>query len=134
MHCGVGEDSWESLGLQRSQNSLSKGNQSWVFIGKTDAEAEAPKPWSPDAKNWLTGKDPDGGQDRSQEEKGTTEDEMAGWDCYFNGHELERVLGVGDVQASLACCSPWDCIESDTTEWTEMNWMEGGKRPIFPKL
>ena len=84
-----------------------KGHQSWIFIGRTDAEAETPILWPPDAKNWLTGKDPDAGKDWGQEEKGTTEDEMAGWHQQLNGHEFEQALGVGDGQGSLACCSPW---------------------------
>ena len=97
-----------------------KGNQSWIFIGKT--EAEAPILWPPDAKNWLIGKDPDARKDWRQEEKGMTEDEMVGWHHWLNGHELEKALGVGDGQEGLACCSPWSCKETDTTEW--LNWTE----------
>ena len=78
-----------------------KGNKSRIFIGRTDAEAETPVPWPPDAKNWLTGKDPDAGKDWRQEEKGMTEDEMVGWHYWLNGHELEQALGVGDWQGSL---------------------------------
>ena len=91
-----------------------KGNQSWIFIGRTDAEAEAeaPKIWPPDVKNWLSGKDPDAGKAWRQE-KGTTEDEMVGWHYWLNGHEFEPTLGEG--QGSLACCSPWGCKELDTT-------------------
>ena len=99
-----------------------KGNQSWIFIGWTDAEAEALILWPPDAKNWLTGKDPDAGKDWRQEEKGTTENEMAGWHHRLNGHEFEQARGVFDGQGSLACCSPWGCKELDTTEW--LNWTE----------
>ena len=98
-----------------------KGNQSWVFIGRTDAEAEIPILWPPDAKNWLIGKDPDAGKDWRQEEKGTTEDEMVEWHHWLNGHEFEQALGVGDGQGSLACCSPWGRRESDTTE--QLNWI-----------
>ena len=83
-----------------------KGNQSWIFIGRTDAAAETPILWPPGAKNWLLGKDPDAGQDWRQEEKGMTEDEMVGWHKRFNGHELEQAPGVGDGQGSLVCCSP----------------------------
>ena len=97
-----------------------KGNQSWIFIGRTDAEAETAILWPPDVKNWLTGKDPDAGKDWKQEEKGTTEDEMVGWHHRLNGHEFEQALGVGDGQGSLACCSPWSHKESHTTEW--LNW------------
>ena len=99
-----------------------KGNQSWLFIGRTDAEAETPILWPPDAKNWLIGKDPDDGKDWWWEEKGTTEDEMVGWHHQFNGHELGQTPGDGEGQGSLACHSPWGCKESDTTEW--LNWTE----------
>ena len=84
-----------------------KGNQSWIFIGRPDAEAEAPILWPPDVKNWLTGKDPGAWKDWRQEEKGTTEDEMVGWHHRLNGHEFEQALGDGEGQESLACCSPW---------------------------
>ena len=93
----------------------SKGNQPWIFIARTDAEAEAPILWPPDVKNWLTGKDPDAGKDWWQE-KGMTEREMAGWHHWLNGHELEHTLGDGEGQGSLACCSPWFYQELDTTE------------------
>ena len=98
-----------------------KGDQSWIFIGRADAEAETPKLWPPDATNWLIGKDPDGGKDWRQEEKGTTEDEMVGWHHRLNGHEFERALGVGDGQGSLSCCSPWGLRGSDTTERLNLN-------------
>ena len=100
-----------------------KGNQSWIFIGRTDAEAEIPILWPPLAKNWLIGKDPDAGKNWRQEEKGTIEDEMVGWHHRLNGHEFEQALGVGDGQGGLACCSPLGCKHSDTTElsWTELN-------------
>ena len=98
-----------------------KGNQSWIFIGRTDAEAEAPKLWPPDnAKNWLIGKDPDAGKDWRQEEKGKTVDEMVGWHHWLNAHEFEQSLGDGGGQGSLECCSPWGQKESDTTE--QLNW------------
>ena len=93
-----------------------KGNQSWIFIGRTDAEAEAPILWSPDAQSWLTGKDPDAGKDWRQEEKGMTEDEMVGWHHWLNWHEFEQAPGDGEGQGSLACCSPGSCKESDMTE------------------
>ena len=99
---------------------IPKGNQCWIFIGRTDVEAEAPILWPPDAKNWFTGKDPDAGKDWRQEKKGTTEDEMAGWHHWLDGHEFEQALGVGDGQGSLACCSLWGCKELDTTEG--LNW------------
>ena len=95
-----------------------RGNQSWLFIGRTDAEVETPILWPPDAKNWLAGKDPGAGKDRRQEEKGTTEDEMVGWHHWLDEHE--QALGVGDGQGSLLCCSSWGHKESDRTEG--LNW------------
>ena len=86
-----------------------KGNQPWIFIGRADAEAEAPILWAPDVKNWLLGKDRNAGKDWRQEEKGVTEDEMVGWHHWLNGHELEKILEVGDGQGGLACSSPWCC-------------------------
>ena len=97
-----------------------KGNQPWIFIGRPDAEAEAPILWPPDAKSKLIGKDPDAGKDWKQEEKGITEDEMVGWHHQLDGHLFEQAPGVGDEQRSLACCSPSGGKESDMTEW--MNW------------
>ena len=99
-----------------------KGDQSWIFIGRTDAEAEALVLWPPDVKNWLIGKDPNAGKDWGQEEKGITEDEMVGWRPWLNGHEFEQAPGVGGGWESLACCSPWDRKESDTNE--RLNWSE----------
>ena len=93
-----------------------KGNQPWIFIGRTDAEAKAPILWPPNAKNWLIGKDPDAGKDWRQEEKGTTEDEMVGWHHRLNRHEFDQTQGDSEGQGRLACCSPWGCKESDTTE------------------
>ena len=93
-----------------------KWNQSWIFIGRTDAEAEALRLWPLDVKNWLTGKDPDAGKDWRQEETGTTEDEMVGWHHWLNGHESEQAPGVDDGQGSLACCSSWSGKGSDTTK------------------
>ena len=87
-----------------------KGGRTWIFIGRTDAEAEVPVLWPPDVKNWLIGKDSDAGEDWRQEEKGTTEDEMIGWYLWLDGHEFEQALGVGDGWGSLACCSPWGHI------------------------
>ena len=93
-----------------------KGSQSWIFIGRTEVEAETLILWPPDGKNWLIGKDPDAGKDWRREEKGTTEAEMVGWHHRLNGHEFEEAPGVGDGQGSLVCCSPLGCQESDTTE------------------
>ena len=96
----------------------SKGNQPCMFIGRTNAETEAPILWPPDAKSWLVGKDPDAGKDWGQEKKGTTEDEMIGWHHGFDGHEFEQTPGDSEGQVSLACCSPWEspCKGSDMTE------------------
>ena len=94
----------------------------WVFLGRTDAEAEAPILWPPHAKSWLIGKDPDAGRDSGQEEKGTTEDEMAGWHHQLNGHQFGWTLGVGDGQGGLACCDSWGRKELDMTGW--LNWTE----------
>ena len=105
LNCGAGEDSWES-GQQEIKPVNPKGNQSWIFIGRTDAEAETAILGPPDVKNWLFGKDPDAGKDWRQEEKGTTVDEMVRWHHQRNGHEFEQALGVGDGQGSLACRSP----------------------------
>ena len=98
-----------------------KGNQSWIFIGRTDAEAETLILCPPDVKNWLTGKDPDDGKDWRQEAKRTAEGEMVGWHHQLNGHESERAWGVGDRQGGLVCCSPWGREESDTIE--QLNWV-----------
>ena len=122
-NCGAGEDSWESLGLQGDQTVNPKGNQSWIFIGRTDAEA--PKLWPTDGNNWLIGKDHDAWKDWRQEEKGMTEYAKVGWHLWFKGHEFEQAQGDGEGQGSLACYSPWGCKELDTTErldWTELNW------------
>ena len=99
----------------------SKGNQSWIFIGKTDAKAEAPILWPPDAKSWLIRKDPDAGKDWRQEETGITEDEMVGWHHWLNEHEFEQALGDGEEQGGLACCSSWGRKELDTTEQLKNN-------------
>ena len=98
-----------------------KRNQSWIFIGRTDAEAETPVLWPSDRKSRPIRKDPDAGKDWRQEEKGTTEDETVEWHHGLNGHEFEQIPGDGEGQGSLAYCSPWDCKELDTTEWLSNN-------------
>ena len=98
-----------------------KGNQSWTFIGRPDAETKAPVLWPPDVKSRPTGKDPDGGKDWRQLEKGMTEKEILGWDHWLSCHEFEQAPGVGDGQGFLACCSPWGHKESDTTEQLNSN-------------
>ena len=107
-----------------------KRNQSWIFIGRTDAKAEAPILCPPDAKGWLIRKDLDAGKDWWQEKKGTAEDEMVGWHHRLNGQEFEEAPGVGDGQGSLACCSPWGHKESDTAE--QLNWTEKWTLGISP--
>ena len=102
-----------------------KGDQSWIFIGKTDVEAEIPILWPPDAKSWLIGREPDAGKD-SRWEKGMTEEETVGWHHQLNGHEFEQAPGDSGRQWNLACCSPWGCKKSDINWVTELNWTEGG--------
>ena len=112
-----------------------KGDQSWIFIGRIDAEAEVPILWPPDVKNWLIWKDPDAGKDWRQEEKGTSEDEMvgclhwlSGWMSSLTHHKLsnefEQTSGGGDGQESLACCSPWGWKELDMTETEQQQWLK----------
>ena len=129
LNCGVREDSWESLGLQGDPSpSLDeepvhpKGDQSWMFIGRTDVEAETPTLWPPDAKSWLTGKDPDAGKDWGQEEKGMTEDEMVGWHHQLNGHGFGWTPRVGDGQEAW-CAAVHGVSKSQTqlSNWTELN-------------
>ena len=99
-----------------------KGNQSWILIGRTDAKAETPILCPPHAKSWLIGKDSDAGRDWGQEEKGTTEGEMAGWHHWLDGRESEWTPGIGDRQGGLACCDSWGRKELDKTE--QLNWTE----------
>ena len=122
LNCGVGEDSWESLGLQRDPTSPF-WRSTLDFFGRNDAKAETPVLWPPHVKSWLIGKDPDAGRDWGQEEKGTTEDEMAGWHHWLDERESEWTPGVGDGQGGLACCYSWGHKESDMTA-TELNWTE----------
>ena len=110
LNCGVGEYSWESLGLQGHRTS-----QSWRKA------VETPILWPPDVKTWFIEKDRDAGKDWRQEEKRTTEDEMVGWHHWLNGHEFEHASGDGDGQGSLACCRLWDRKESGMTEWLDNN-------------
>ena len=110
------------------------GNQSWIFIGRTDVEAETPIFWPPDAMNWLIWKDSDAEIDWRWE-KGMTKDEMVVWHHWLNGHEFEWTLGVGDGQGGLACCSPWSRKQSDMTEqlnWTELACVAGKVHFLLP--
>ena len=122
LNCGVGEDSESPLDCKGIKLINPKGNQSWIFIGRTDAEAETPILWPPDTKSWLIGKDPDAGKDWGQEEKGMTEDKMVGWHHWLNEHEFGWTPGAGDGQGDLACCGSWGHKESDMTE--QLNWTE----------
>ena len=119
-----------SLDCKKIQPVHSEGDQPWNFFGRNDAKAETPVLWPPHGKSWLIGKDFDIGRDWGREEKGMTEDEMAGWHQWLDGCKSEWTPGVGDGQGGLACCDSWGCKESDTTErlnWTELNW---GSLPV----
>ena len=121
------------LDCREIQPVHSKGDQSWVFIGRTDAKTETPILWPPHEKSWLIGKD--AGKDWRQEEKGMTEDEMAGWHHQLDGHEFEWTPGDGDGQGGLACCDSWGRKELDMTEWlkwTELNWTEQHSKITCP--
>ena len=118
LNCGVGEDSRD---CQEIKPVNPKGNQSWIFIGRTDAKAESWIFWPADVKNWLIGRDPDAGKDWRQEEKGTPEDEMVGWHLWLNGHGFEKAPGDDEGQQSLACCCPWGHKESDKAEQLDSN-------------
>ena len=115
------------LDCKEIQPVLPKGDQSWVFFGRNDAEAETPVLWPPHAKSWLMGKDSDAGRDWGQEAKGTTEDEMAGWHHGLDGRESEWTPGAGDGQGGLPCCDSWGHKESDTIDW--LNWTELNELP-----
>ena len=123
LNCVVGEDSWESLGLQEQPTSPFWRRQAWDFFGRNDAKAETPVLWPPHVKSWLIEKDSIAGRDWGQEEKGTTEDEIAGWHHWLNGRESEWTLGVGDGQGGLACCDSWGRKGSQTrlSDWTELS-------------
>ena len=118
------------LDWKETQPVHPKGDQSWVFIGRTDAKAETPVIWPPHAKSWLIGKDSNAGRDWGQEEKGTTEDEMAGWHHQLDGSEFEWTPGVGDGQGGLACCDSWGRRVGH--DWaTELSWPERLKYKIW---
>ena len=123
LNCGVGEDSWESLGLQGDQPVHPKGDQSWVFLGRTDAKAETLILWLPHAKTWLIGKDSDAGRDWGQR-KGTTEDEMAGWHHWLDGRGSQWTLGVDS----------WGHKESDTTERLSLSYQVSGFPNFCPYM
>ena len=119
---GAGEDLASSLDSKEIKPVNHKGNQPWIFTGRTDAEAETPILWPPHVKSWLIGKDPDAGRDWGPVEKGMTEDELAGWHHRLNAHEFGWTQGVGDGQGGLTFCDSWGRKVSDTTE--RLNWTE----------
>ena len=129
LNCGVGEDSLSPLDCKEIQPVQPKGDQSWVFIGRTHAKAETLALWPPHVKSWLTGKDSGAGRDWEQGEKGMTEDEMAGWHHRPNGQEFGWTPRVGDGQRGLACCNSWGHKESGSTE--RLNWTELKEGPCF---
>ena len=122
MNCGAEKTLVSPLDCKEIQPVHPKGDQSWVFIGRTDAEAETPILWPPHEKSWLIGKDLNAGRDWGWEEKGTTEDKMAGWHHWLDAHEFGWTPGAGDGQGGLACCDSWGHKELDMTEW--LNWTE----------
>ena len=127
LNCGLEKTLESPLDCKEIQPVHSEGDQPWDFFGRNDAKAEDPVLWPPHAKSWLIGKDSDAGRDWGQEEKGMTEDEMAGWHHRLDGHESEWTPGDGDGQGGLACCNSWGRKESGTTEqlnWTELNWTD----------
>ena len=119
------------LGCKEIKPVHPQRNQSWIFIGRTDAEAEALILWPPDAKNWLIGKDPDAGKDWGREEKGMTEDEILGWHHQLDGHEFEQAPGVGDGQGGLACYSAWGHSQTWLTDWTELKHKTTQWQPLI---
>ena len=130
LNCGVGEDSWESLGLQGDPTSPSKGDQSWVFFGRTNAKAETPVLWPPHANSWLIGKESDAGRDWGQEEK-TTEDEMAGWHPYSTDVSLSELREM--VMDREAWCAAIHGVTKSRTllsDWTELNWTSVERQSI----
>ena len=130
------QEDWHILSpLDSKENKLvhPKGNQPWIFTGRTDAEAKAPILWPPDVKSWLTGKDPDARKDWRQE-KGMTEDEMVGWHHWLDGHEFEQTTGDGEAQGSLVCCSLWvSKSQTQLSNWTTTQVRPTQSRAEFSK-
>ena len=136
LNCGVGKTLESPLDCKEIQPVHPKRDQSWVFIGRTDVEAETQILWPPDVKSWLVGKDPDAGRDWRWEEKGTTEDEMVGWHHQHDGHGFGWTPGVGNGQGGLACCGFWGHKDLDTTDrlnWTELSSLMTGYFSVYTK-
>ena len=113
------------LDCKEIQPVHSEGDQPWDFFGRNDAQGETPVLWPPHVKSWLIGKDSDAGRDWGQEEKGMTEDELAGWHHWLDGHESEWTPGVGDGQGGLACCNSWGYKNwTLLSDWTELHWTD----------
>ena len=123
LNCSAGEDSCESLDCKDIQPVHPEGNQSWIFIGRTDVEAETPILWPPAVKSWLIGKDHDAGKNWGREEKGTMEYEMVGWHHRLNGYGFGWTPGVGDGQRGLLWCSSWGRKETWLSNWNELRGM-----------
>ena len=125
------------LNYKEMQPVHSEGDQPWDFFGRNDAKAETPGLWPPHVKSWLTGKDSDAGRDWGQEEKGTTEDEMAGWHRWLDGREFVWTPGVDNGQGGLACCNSWGRKESDTTEqliWSDLIFIYSELSSLFDSV
>ena len=137
LNCGVGEDLESPLDCKEIQLVYPIGGQSWLFIGRTDAEAETPILWPPHAKSWLIGKDSDAGRDWEQEGKGTTEDEMAGWHHWLDGRESEWIPGDGDGQGGLVCCDSRGHSRTRLSDWTDVHLnktKQNGKSIFFCRI
>ena len=134
LNCGAGEDELSLLWTARRPKQSILKNWSWIFIGRTDVEAEAPILWPPDAKRQLIGKDPNAKKDWRQEEKGMTEDEMAGWHHWPNGHEFEQTPGDSEGKGSLACWNPWGCRVRHNRVTEQHHLQPGGQKDTSARM
>ena len=134
LNCCVGEDSWESLGLQGIQPVHSEGDQSWVFMGRTNGKGETPILWPPDAKNWLVGKEPDAGKDWRQEEKGTSEDKIVGWHHQLNGHSLSKIQELAMDREAWSATVHWVARNrTQLSDWTKLKDIKSHRCPFTAK-